>query len=244
MKEEPTISQFGDHGILIRYPKAIVKTINQSLTQHTHYLVDEYPNLIEGFTITYQESAIYLNPEVLVESAIRLFTQKLNKANLHVNLQDNSTVLHIPVCYEASFALDIEEIAEAKSLKVSEIIEFHTQRIYPVYFIGFSPGFPYLGGMNEKIAHPRKASPRTKVEAGSVGIAGSQTGVYPNESPGGWNIIGRSPLNFFNTHKERPSLLKAGDYIRFEEISLAEFERIQQHVKEGSYSIHKSRYND
>jgi inhibitor of KinA len=244
MKKTPTITQFGDHGILIRYPEKIDKKIHQALTQYTHYLADEFSDLIEGFTVAYQESALYLNPEVSVDKAVQLFVEKLGEDDLHEKDPGNKAIIHVPVCYEASFALDLEEIAEKKGMKPSEIIALHIQPHYPVYFIGFSPGFPYLGDMNDKIAYPRKASPRTKVEAGSVGIAGNQTGVYPNASPGGWNIIGRSPLPFFDAQKENPSLLKEGDYIRFEAIDSKTFKKIERQVREGTYTIQKSIYND
>jgi inhibitor of KinA len=244
MKKKPIISQFGDHGILIRYPKKINQRIHKELTQYTHYLVKGFADIIEGFTIAYQESAFYLNPEASVDETIELFVQKFNEVDLSGEVQLNAQVFKIPVCYEAPFALDIQEIAESKKIKVPKIIKVHTRPVYPVYFIGFAPGFPYLGGISKKISFPRKASPRTKVKSGSVGIAGTQTGIYPNESPGGWNIIGRSPLNFFDIEKENPSLLNAGDYIQFEAIDYATFKNIEKQVKSGSYSIQKSGYND
>lgn len=242
MNKKPTISRFGDHGILIRYPKKIDQRIHKALTQYSHYLVDEFSEIIEGFTIAYQESAFYLHPEVSVDNTIEQFVQRFNDANLLEEIQEKPTIFKIPVCYESPFALDIEEIAEIKNIKISKIIKLHTKPVYPIYFIGFSPGFPYLGGMSDKIAFPRKASPRSNVEPGSVGIAGTQTGIYPNESPGGWNIIGRSPLNFFDAEKENPSLLKAGDYIRFESIDYATYKKIEAKVKDGTYSIQKKTY--
>ncbi|MNV70901.1 Kinase A inhibitor [compost metagenome] len=104
----------------------------------------------------------------------------------------------------------------------------HTGREYLVYMIGFAPGFPYLGGMNELIAAPRKDNPRSKIPAGSVGIAGQQTGIYPIETPGGWQIIGRSPINLFDLNNAVPALLKAGDRVRFSAISETEFKKIRR----------------
>ncbi len=240
MKKKPIISRFGDHGILISYPRKIDQRINIALTQYSHYLADVFSEIIEGFTIAYHESAFYLNPDVSVDKAMEMFVEKFNQANLLEKIQENATVYTIPVCYEAPFALDIEEIATTKKKKVSKIIQIHTKPIYPVYFIGFSPGFPYLGGLSKRISFPIKASPRSKVASGSVGIAGTQTGIYPNESPGGWNIIGRSPLRFFDVKEENPSLLKAGDYIRFESIDYAQYKKIEDQVKSGTYSIQKN----
>lgn len=244
MKKKPIILRFGDHGILIRYPKKIDKKIHKTLTQYTNYLVKEFSEIIEGFTIAYHESAIYLHPEIHVDRAIDLFIEHFNTADFQEEVKNNATVIHVPVCYEAPFALDIEEIAKIKKKKVSKIIEIHSKPIYPVYFIGFSPGFPYLGGMSKKLSSPRKASPRAKVAIGSVGIAGTQTGIYPNESPGGWNIIGKSPLHLFDVENKNPSLLKAGDYIQFEAVDYAKFKEIEDQVKSGSYSIQKSPFND
>ena len=244
MKNKPTITRFGDHGILIRYPQKINRKIHIRLTQYTHFLAKEFSEIIEGFTIAYHESAFYFNPDISVDETIEKFVAKFNEADLLEEIKKNATVFQIPVCYESPFALDIEEIAKVKKKKVSKIIDLHTKPVYPVYFIGFSPGFPYLGGLNKRMSFPRKASPRNRVAAGSVGIAGTQTGIYPNDSPGGWNIIGRSPLDFFDVTKENPSLLKAGDYIRFEAVDYAQYKEIEKQVKSGTFSIQKSTYND
>lgn len=104
------------------------------------------------------------------------------------------------------------------------MVKIHSSRDYLVYMIGFAPGFPYLGGMSKKIAAPRKKTPRLKIPAGSVGIAGMQTGIYPLETPGGWQIIGRTPLEFFKPHDKEPVLLKTGDRVRFKPISLKDYQ--------------------
>ena len=266
MKKHPIISAFGDHGILLRWPEKIDVSIHQEVTEYTHYLLQHFADLIEGYTIAYQESAIYLNDGVSVSKTIDLLKEtplisaplnqlgrnqrernQRSKTDQRQTLiersrnQGSGQVYHIPVCYELPFALDLEELAEEKSMSPVEVIKLHTAPIYPVYFIGFLPGFPYLGGMDQKIAHPRRESPRQKVQAGAVGIAGNQTGIYPNSSPGGWNIIGQSPLQFFNSKSTHPSLLNAGDYIQFEAINKTKFETIQKQVKNDTYSIQKSK---
>lgn len=136
------------------------------------------------------------------------------------------TPIDIPVCYSAGHGPDLDEVAGHHGLQVDEVIALHSSALYTVYMIGFMPGFPYLGGMPEKIATPRKASPRKQVAAGSVGIAGHQTGIYPAHSPGGWQIIGRTPLKLFDREKPPFTLLKAGDRVRFYPISEAEFEQL------------------
>ncbi|WP_318153082.1 5-oxoprolinase subunit PxpB [Metabacillus arenae] len=139
-----------------------------------------------------------------------------------------SKVVEIPVCYGGEIGPDLPFVAEHNQLSENEVIDIHTKGEYLVYMIGFAPGFPYLGGMSEKIAAPRKDTPRLKIPEGSVGIAGKQTGVYPIETPGGWQLIGRTPLKLFRPNEEHPSLLKAGDRIKFNSISFEYY----QHLKE------------
>ncbi|HEV3472088.1 MAG TPA: 5-oxoprolinase subunit PxpB [Actinomycetota bacterium] len=133
-------------------------------------------------------------------------------------------LIEIPVCYGGEFGPDLEFVAAHNDLTQQDVIEIHSGTTYLVYLIGFAPGFPYLGGMSPRIAAPRLDSPRSAVPAGSVGIAGSQTGVYSIETPGGWRLIGRTPLKLFRPTASAPSLLQAGDRVRFVPIERAEFE--------------------
>ncbi|MDJ1480183.1 5-oxoprolinase subunit PxpB [Cytophagaceae bacterium YF14B1] len=127
-------------------------------------------------------------------------------------------LVKIPVCYSEVFGWDWKEVYEHTGISREEVIAIHTATIYRVYMMGFLPGFPYLGGMDSRIATPRKSQPRLKVEAGSVGIAGEQTGVYPLDSPGGWQVIGKTPVKLFDPTTNKPVLLKAGDQVQFYEI--------------------------
>jgi inhibitor of KinA len=127
------------------------------------------------------------------------------------------------VCYGGELGPDLEFVAEHNKLSAEEVIGIHSASVYLVYMIGFAPGFPYIGGMSGKIAAPRRSSPRLKIPAGSVGIAGSQTGIYPIETPGGWQLIGQTPLKLFQPESKSPSLLKAGDVIQFKPISYNQF---------------------
>jgi len=244
MKNAPTISQFGDHGVLIQFEGVIQLETNHVLTQLTQHLLNEFESLIEGCSIAYQESVIYFHPQISMKSTLRNLKEEIASFGWDGKNIFEKRILEIPVCYQAPFALDIEEIAKEKKLEVPTIIDLHTAPIYPVYFIGFAPGFPYLGGMNKKLAYPRKASPRRKVDAGAVGIANEQTGIYPNTSPGGWNIIGQSPLQFFDIEKETPSFLEAGDAIQFTSIDKNQFKEIEQQVKNGTYDLQKIIKND
>ncbi|MCM2997809.1 5-oxoprolinase subunit PxpB [Paenibacillus cellulositrophicus] len=136
-------------------------------------------------------------------------------------------VIDIPVCYGGGFGPDLEEVASINNLTTQDVVRIHTAQTYLVYAVGFAPGFPYLGGLDERIAAPRKPSPRLAIPAGSVGIAGTQTGIYPVETPGGWQIIGRTPLPLFRPDQDPPALLRGGEYIRFRQIDAAEYERIK-----------------
>ena len=134
-----------------------------------------------------------------------------------------SRLVEIPVCYDEEFGFDLPGIASKKKCSPAEIQEIHCATIYRVYLLGFLPGFPYMGELDKRIEMPRLAQPRQRLEAGSVGIAGKQTGIYPLASPGGWQIIGRTPLQLFNKEKEDPVLLQPGDEIEFYSITEDEF---------------------
>lgn len=150
--------------------------------------------------------------------------------NLPVHPDNNQTdakePVQIPVCYRPPYAPDLSEVAKCNQLLTEEVVSVHTVAIYTVYMIGFMPGFPYLGGMSPTIATPRKQRPRAVVPKGSVGIAGAQTGIYPTDSPGGWQIIGRTPITLFDAFRTPYSLLKPGDKLQFYAIDEDEFERL------------------
>lgn len=131
--------------------------------------------------------------------------------------------LVIPVCYGGDFGQDLSTVARTNKLSETEVIDIHTAGQYIVFMIGFVPGFAYMGGMDTRLSTPRKEVPDAKIPAGSVGIAGNQTGIYPMETPGGWQIIGRTPLKMFDVNRLQPSLLKGGDVVTFKAIGIKEF---------------------
>jgi inhibitor of KinA len=132
--------------------------------------------------------------------------------------------VEIPVCYEPEFALDIDRVAEQAQISASEVVDLHSGSEYRVACIGFVPGFPFLAGLPKQLATPRRDTPRKEIPAGSVGIGGAQTGIYPLRSPGGWNLIGRTPLKLFDPTKDPPTLLCPGDRVRFRAITREQFE--------------------
>ena len=147
-----------------------------------------------------------------------------------------SRVIEIPVCYELGFCLDLEEVAQHSNLHWREVVDLHCSAEYRVHCLGFTPGFPFLGGLPSKLATPRRPIPRKEIPAGSVAIGGTQTGIYPIKSPGGWNVIGCTPLHLFNPTKNPPVLLHAGDRVRFRALTREEFKRFQDEALGGSRS--------
>jgi inhibitor of KinA len=137
-------------------------------------------------------------------------------------------LVEIPVCYDPEFALDIDDVARRAAIPPSEVIRLHSTAEYRVACIGFVPGFPFLAGLPKELATPRRDVPRKQIPPGSVGIGGAQTGIYPLRSPGGWNLIGRTPLRLFDPQKNPPALLRAGERVRFRKISRDEFEALTQ----------------
>ena len=141
---------------------------------------------------------------------------------------DYSTIATIPVCYDAEFGPDLDDVSAHTGFSAEEVVRLHSSATYRVCFLGFTAGFAYLGGMPEALRTPRLATPRRAVAAGSVGIAGAQTGIYPTETPGGWRLIGRTPLRMFDPEAQPPTRVEAGDAVRFAQIDRAEFDRLLQ----------------
>ncbi len=145
-------------------------------------------------------------------------------------------VLELPVLYGGAAGPDLEFVAKHAGMTADEVIALHTSPEYLIYMLGFAPGFAYLGGLNPAIATPRKETPRIKIPAGSVGIAANQTGVYPVDSPGGWQLIGRTPVKLYDPQREEPILLEAGQYIKFYSIDKEEYDQIKSMETRGGYS--------
>jgi len=173
----------------------------------------------------YRSVAVYLDPAAAAADAVEQLTAVAGAAAAEP--EETGRVIEVPVCYGGSFGPDLGEVAAFASCPEAEVVSIHASRTYRVYLVGFVPGFPYMGTVDPRIAMPRRASPRTKVPAGSVGIAAEQTGVYPTETPGGWRIIGRTPLRMFDAEREPPCLLEAGARVRFVPVTRDGFERAE-----------------
>lgn len=160
------------------------------------------------------------------------------------NIELKRTLWKLPVCYKDSFAPDLNYVCEEKGLSKEELITLHTGSIYTVYCMGFLPGFMYLGGLVDSLHLKRRSSPRPSVPPGSVGIGGSQTGIYPQESPGGWNLIGNCPVTLFNSSHKPPCFVSVGDHIQFYSISEQEYEFLKIKVQTGIYKPENKELND
>lgn len=185
---------------------------------------------------TFCSATVYFDP-------FKTSVEKLQKSirRIAAGYQESSglqkRVFLIPVCYEDEFAPDLPDVCRLNALTREEVISIHSGTDYLIYMLGFLPGFPYLGGMDPRIETPRLDSPRTSIPAGAVGIGGKQTGIYPLASPGGWRLIGRTPLKPYDAARSEPILYKAGDYIRFVPIDKAAYNAIRAQVEDGSYTV-------
>jgi KipI family sensor histidine kinase inhibitor len=204
-----------------------VMALNEAIQQKNFEGFIETVSAYTTVTVYYDTSIVYKNTKASPFVFVKNYLDDLVTGLSLPDKSETETII-IPVCYEEEFGSDLSFIANEKNISKEEVIRMHSSAVYKVYMIGFSPGFPYIGLVNDAIAVPRKDTPRAKVEAGSVGIAGKQTGIYSFNTPGGWQIIGRTPLQLFDMRKEKPSLLKAGDTVQFLPISGAEFYKQQQ----------------
>jgi len=236
LKFQLTYKLFGRSAILVEWPANISQEIIQEIISFERQ-VKEIDAILDTI-IAYNSLLIrYQNPIVDKELTISQLKNKYT-ASSYVIKQDQF-LWEIPVCYDASFGIDLEEIANKKKCSVTDIIRLHTETDYIVYFIGFQPGFLYLGGLHQNLHIPRKSNPRVRVDKGSVGIGGAQTGVYPQNSSGGWNIIGKSPLNFFNMKATNPCFAKSGDRIQFVAVDIHTFYQIEREAINQEFIIKK-----
>ncbi|ARF15097.1 5-oxoprolinase subunit PxpB [Sporosarcina ureae] len=220
------IKVLGDSAIIIKLGEGIHPSIHQQV-KNLSFLLDKYP--FDGFIESvpaYNSLAVYYSPYLVYQSknGFQIDGTPIEKVTHYINTLatqiseipvTEGRLVEIPVLYGGEFGPDLEIVAETHGMSIEEVIEIHTTPEYLVYMIGFAPGFPFLGGLDERIATPRKLTPRTSIPPGSVGIAGKQTGVYPLETPGGWQIIGRTPTDLFVPDMSPPSLLQSGDKIKF-----------------------------
>lgn len=233
---ELTYKPFGERSILVEWPSVISEDILKDIIMFKTNIEEENIESIVELKSAYNSllisySFICRNFENEIKILKNIYLISKHDA-------DRVAVLwEIPVCYDDCFAIDMETISKSKMLSKERIIKIHSQAIYTVYFIGFLPGFLYLGGLEERLHVARKQTPRLKTEKGAVAIGGEQTGVYPSESPGGWHVIGNTPISFFDATKKTPCFANPGDRIVFKPVSLNEYNKIKVLVDAGVYQM-------
>ena len=241
---KPTISPVGDCAISIDFGQAIDPKINRQIRQ-----------VIEQIKLLQLDGIIELVPTycaLLVQYDAMVYSYsdicRILEPTLQESVMDSAnelvTIVEIPTVYGGEFGPDLGFVASHNHLSEAEVVSIHSGTDYLVYMLGFIPGFTYLGGMDPRIATPRLSSPRTLIPAGSVGIAGEQTGTYPSDSPGGWQIIGRTPVTMYDMSKKQAALLQAGDYVRYVFIDENEFHRIKSLGMEYIPSIYEIESGD
>ena len=214
MTFKPAIVPLGDSALLIQFGDEIDSTINQQVhalaallnSSPLHRLIETVP--------AYSTLLVHYDPLVLTESEIRTWVRE-RLEQLRETIVRKPRQLEIPVRYGGEYGVDLKFIADYHHLHVEDVIRIHSETTYTIYMMGFTPGFPYMGKLNDAIVTPRLETPRPRVPAGTVAIAGSQTGIYPVDSPGGWRLIGYTSLQLFEPASESPFLFSPGDEVRF-----------------------------
>ena len=237
MSEIPTLTYAGDQALLVEFGNSIDIKINNKVSNLMVQLEQSQEDWIVDLVPSYKSLLVIFNPALSGRKLIETYLLELAE-NLGQTDASADRLIQIPTLYGADFGIDLDFVAKNSKLSIEEVISLHSEPEYRVYMIGFAPGFPYLGGLNEKLTTPRLETPRLKIPAGSVGIAESQTGIYPNDSPGGWQLIGRTPLNLFDPNREDPSLLIAGDYMKFKPLeSPEEYSDIKSDIESNNYKL-------
>ncbi|MBI4336350.1 MAG: 5-oxoprolinase subunit PxpB [Chloroflexi bacterium] len=234
MYERARFLPCGDKALLVEFGNAISREANTRVRNMFLAVEKQGVTGVVDLVPTYRSVLVYYDP-------LRVSRQDLTEqlARLEQHLEEvpveKPKVVEVPTVYGGEYGPDLGTVAQHNKLAPDEVVQVHAGTDYLVYMIGFTPGFPYLGGMSPKIATPRLKTPRTVIPAGSVGIAESQTGIYPLESPGGWQLIGRTPIKLFDPYREPPAILQPGDYVRFVRITDEEYRKTQAAVAAGTY---------
>lgn len=217
------VTPLGDAAVVVQLGDRIDRETHRAVRSLADFLEMHPPQGTIECTLAFTTLTLFYDPLRTSFAEIRAALEKI-VSTLDVSSEMPVRSVEIPVCYAGDFAPDLKFVAKHNGLRPEEVVEIHSSGEYLTYMIGFAPGFPYLGGMSQRIETPRRPSPRLSVPAGSVGIAGLQTGVYPIETPGGWQIIGRTPLRLFRPSGNPPSLLRVGDVVRFRPIGREQYD--------------------
>ncbi|NAS13087.1 5-oxoprolinase subunit PxpB [Poritiphilus flavus] len=239
-----SVKPFGEEAVLIEWPNRVEEAILKDILEFNKYLQEKLPGSGRWEQVPAYNSLTLINNkegidfEDMKKKLLGWYTEKkaVDPAPRYL--------WTLPVCYTPEYGEDLKEVADLLDYSVEELIAEHTAHNYTVYGIGFLPGFMYLGGIPKALETPRRSTPRLKVPSGSVGLAGKQTGIYPQESPGGWNIIGNCPIPIFDVTKNPPSFVSVGDKIRFYSITQGEYDLRKIEGEVGIYKPEKELLDD
>lgn len=238
MPDYPRILNAGDSALVVEFGNSVDAATNRSVYDFNAALESEGLAGVQEIIPTYRSALVNFDPLVITHVEIeKAIDRAIARANVLGTDERQSLTFTLPVLYGGDDGADLARVAEHNNITPDDVIRIHTSGVYRVFMLGFLPGFPYLGGMDERIATPRLATPRISVPAGAVGIAESQTGVYSMDSPGGWNLIGLTPVQFFDPDATPPVPIQPGSFIRFESRTAPEIEQIKQQISDGSYEI-------
>jgi len=225
----------GDAAVVVEFGDHVSRTLNDRVLRlNARVRAAELPGMVETVP-TFRSLMIHYDP--LVTGSANLITAVKNLLDSGGGETKHLKLWRIPVCYAISHAPDLEDVARSTGLSTEEVIRLHCTTRYHIYMIGFVPGYPYMGDLPPALVLPRRTDPRTRVPPGSIAIATGLTAIYPLESPGGWRLIGRTPIRLFDLRWPRPALLGPGDAVQFDPVSEAEFEAIAAAVAADAYPV-------
>lgn len=222
-KPDPVLRWASDHGLLLSYGAGIDLEAHRRVIAAAAALRASPLEGLRDLHPGYCTLLITLDPLAVDPEAIEDEVRRIVGGAAAPDDEENVRLVEVPVCYEDEFAPDLGEVARLHGMDTQTVVRLHSDAEYRVYFLGFAPGFPYLGGLPDALATPRLSTPRRRVPSGSVAIAGAQAGIYPFATPGGWRVLGRTPLRLFHSDRNPPALLAPGDAVRFSPVTAAEF---------------------
>ncbi len=226
----------GDSALVVEFGNEINEAINEKVHALAQKIRQENIPGITEMIPTFRSLLVSYDMLQISYSKLSVMLSVLSR-ELEMNRAAHRRIVKIPCCYGARFGADLTDMERLTGLSREEIIELHSSVDYKIYMLGFLPGFVYLGGLDKRLEVPRLDTPRVRIGKGAVGIGGNQTGIYPMDSPGGWRLIGGTPVDLYDPEREDPVLLRAGEYIRFVPISIMDYYDIRQEILKGTYSL-------